>query len=585
MHSPLFCGCTAADLQQKEGFCLTTDILSAGANVDSLSGTGTNEENIYICHACIAKIKPDSSSRCSKRTRRANVRHGEMMSVAIPAGLSNRANASGNGTASIAQEQEQDNQSVRSSESEGSLFNPGKSGTGKRKEVPDYSSSESEEYDSEVEEVVTTKSTKTKTKTKTKPSHAKKQKNAAETKKNKKRPETPQVTSLATFLVKSNNNDTNKQAAPVNSSTTSIANSSTNPTNNQVDLTQDNEDNSQIEYLNAGENAYRSYTLHSPAANRTSAWWKFYLTYDQVKHPEMKAQAKCRVVGCSVSVTTVNGSNGLKTHIKHKHSQLYHKMVFGETKSDTIKPETSTSSSAMPESKGQSMMSAHFNKRPTPKQMRMMFKERVAVWTMMTCMPFTACEDKYFRAMFEPLSADAPDVVKSANHVSIRDTVDMYGVLAKRATELEIMKYKWAATTDHWTPPGNDVTYTCNTLHAITDKWTKINILQDFQVFEGSTSGENIFKYQNARWKLNSDNPSVFYVTVDTTGNMGTFTQLCRNHGTEAGYCTEHVFHLNALIAFEGKCKFLYSCQYRHISNTFTNGYIPQTRMYLEPME
>ena len=269
----------------------------------------------------------------------------------------------------------------------------------------------------------------------------------------------------------------------------------------------------------------------------------------------MKHHAKCRIVGCPVSVSTEKGSNGLKTHIKHKHSQLYHKSEFGKVKSETTTPETATSSSAMPESKGQSMMTAHFNKRPTPKQIRMMFKERVAMWTMMTCMPFTACENKYFRAMFEPLSADAPDVVNSAHHVSIRDTVDMYGVLAKRATELEIKKYKWAATTDHWTPPGNDVTYTCNTLHTITEKWSKLNILQDFQVFEGSTSGENIFKYQNARWKLNSDNPSVFYVTVDTTGNMGTFTQLCRNHGTEAGYCTEHVFHLNALIAFEGKFK------------------------------
>jgi hypothetical protein len=39
---------------------------------------------------------------------------------------------------------------------------------------------------------------------------------------------------------------------------------------------------------------------------------------------------------------------------------------------------------------------------------------------------------------------------------------------------------------------------------------------------------------------------------MDTTGNMGVLTQLCRAGGNEAGYCTEHNFHLNAQIAFNG---------------------------------
>lgn len=120
----------------------------------------------------------------------------------------------------------------------------------------------------------------------------------------------------------------------------------------------------------------------------------------------------------------------------------------------------------------------------------------------------------------------------------------MYGQLAKLATKLEIKDHKWAATTDHWTPPGSGVTYTCNTFHAIIG-WKKVNILQDFQIFEGSTTGDSIFNYQNERCNLNYDDPLVFYVTVDTTGNMGSFTQRCRESGTEAEYCTEHAFHLN----------------------------------------
>jgi hypothetical protein len=52
--------------------------------------------------------------------------------------------------------------------------------------------------------------------------------------------------------------------------------------------------------------------------------------------------------------------------------------------------------------------------------------------------------------------------------------------------------------------------------------------------------------------QLSRESPNVFYGVVDTTGNMGKLTQLLRENGIEAGYCTEHSLHLNALIAFKG---------------------------------
>jgi ABC-type transporter MlaC component len=105
---------------------------------------------------------------------------------------------------------------------------------------------------------------------------------------------------------------------------------------------------------------------------------------------------------------------------------------------------------------------------------------------------------------------------------------------------------------DHWTPKNVDVTFTCATRSAINNKWELLNILTDFRVFEGSTSGQWIFDYTNDELWLSEENPNVFYGVVDTTGCMGLLTQLCRNAGSKAGFCAEHNFHLNALIAFDG---------------------------------
>jgi hypothetical protein len=74
----------------------------------------------------------------------------------------------------------------------------------------------------------------------------------------------------------------------------------------------------------------------------------------------------------------------------------------------------------------------------------------------------------------------------------------------------------------------------------------------DFKIFKGSTTGAILYEYQNNLLELEDENPFVVMGIMDTTGNMGVLTQLCRAGGNEAGYCTEHNFHLNAQIAFNG---------------------------------
>jgi hypothetical protein len=39
---------------------------------------------------------------------------------------------------------------------------------------------------------------------------------------------------------------------------------------------------------------------------------------------------------------------------------------------------------------------------------------------------------------------------------------------------------------------------------------------------------------------------------TDTTGNMGVLGRKLRENGQEHAYCTDHNFHLNAKLAFDG---------------------------------
>ena len=87
------------------------------------------------------------------------------------------------------------------------------------------------------------------------------------------------------------------------------------------------------------------------------------------------------------------------------------------------------------------------------------------------------------------------------------------------------------------------------------ENWSLKNLLLDFTVFKGSTTGEKIYEYQKEVLGLNDDEEEPFVVmgVMDTTGNMGVMTRKCREDGHEAGYCTDHNLHLNAVKAFNGK--------------------------------
>ena len=113
-----------------------------------------------------------------------------------------------------------------------------------------------------------------------------------------------------------------------------------------------------------------------------------------------------------------------------------------------------------------------------------------------------------------------------------------------------------AWTTDHWTEP-NDQTYSTVTAHFISTNWSKVSCILDLKVFKGTTTGEAVYndiaqvlqKFQGNRMMVILDSIGI----TDTTGNMGKLGQYCRENGRRHGYCTDHNFHRNAILAFNGE--------------------------------
>ena len=87
----------------------------------------------------------------------------------------------------------------------------------------------------------------------------------------------------------------------------------------------------------------------------------------------------------------------------------------------------------------------------------------------------------------------------------------------------------------------------------------------DFKVFQGRTTGENIYNDIMAvlgRFVSEGHQPEFVQDTIgitDTTGNMGRLGKFLRDSGHEHAYCTDYVFHLTAILAFSGT-----SFQYSH---------------------
>jgi hypothetical protein len=178
-----------------------------------------------------------------------------------------------------------------------------------------------------------------------------------------------------------------------------------------------------------------------------------------------------------------------------------------------------------------------------------LFKTAVASWMIDKGIPFFMVEE------IEPLNKKVPEIV-NVDCKSICKVVMRHGRLAKEAKQIEMEGQEVAWTTDHCAGP-NDQTYSTVTAHFISANWSHVSCILDIKVLKGITTGEAVYnditqvlqKFQGNRTTVILDSIGI----TNTTGNMGKLGQYCRENGRRHGYCTNHNFHCNAILAFNGE--------------------------------
>jgi hypothetical protein len=159
---------------------------------------------------------------------------------------------------------------------------------------------------------------------------------------------------------------------------------------------------------------------------------------------------------------------------------------------------------------------------------KMEYIHAVTNFIMAELQPFTIVASPEFLSLFCPFHKEA-DKITDVPPNRVREEIFSLGVLAKRATKLEVGAQKGSWTTNHWTG-CNDATYTTNTFHYIKN-WSFRNIIVDFKVFHGTTSGEAIYNDQAQVLAGYTTKCNLVIGIMDTTGSIGVLGHHLRNNG------------------------------------------------------
>ena len=284
----------------------------------------------------------------------------------------------------------------------------------------------------------------------------------------------------------------------------------------------------------------KKYVLVAAGQNRSAKWWPYFNLLCQVNHPNTSEIAICKL--CNKEISIRNGSGGLSGHLQCKHRDECDELLSLNGPRNHLSPEGASK---------QTSIVGFVKKTKGIEVMKKVFLALATFWVIDQAVSFATIGKKSFRAMFKPFHDDADKIVAAANEKSVREQVYRLGKLGRRATLLELKKFKGSWTCDHWTGP-NDETFTVTTFHYIEDFVLKSCII-DFKVHRGRTRGEDIFEDQKEVLDEHIDKDSVVLGVTDTTGNMGKLGEHLRDFGYEHAYCTDHNFHRNALLAFLGK--------------------------------
>jgi len=259
------------------------------------------------------------------------------------------------------------------------------------------------------------------------------------------------------------------------------------------------------------------------------------MLYDPRYHPNHRENAHCTHCFADISIKG-RTTSGLKRHLQSRHREQF----------ESINDTASTSS----ETTGQQSISHLFSKAKNMNDIHTKYVHAVTNFIIAESQPFTIVASPEFRGLFRPFHKEANKITEVSSY-QLREEIFTLRLIAKKATKLEVDVQKGSWTTDHWTG-CNDATYTTTTFHYI-KQWSLRNIIVDFKVFHGTTSGEAIYKDQAAVLAEYTKKENIVIGITDTTGSMGVLGQHLHNNGMEHAYCTDHNLHCNAILAFAGE--------------------------------
>lgn len=343
------------------------------------------------------------------------------------------------------------------------------------------------------------------------------------------------------------------------STTTSISSSSTSriAVRNLTSILQEaarggdneNDDEADVEVVNVDNEP----SLVPPGPNCTASCWEYFMKFDPNDHPDLKEYSYCVLCTTKISRGPDNSTGGMKRHLQFKHFDEY---CFVVQKEITAK-EDAASKEANKDSKAK--ITSHFRAKDkfTDAEAKQLYLVASSTCAATHGLPLSLFEKAAFRKMFMAVNKAAGKIV-NINAQSLRTEILTLGMMASEATRRELVGKHVSYTSDHWTGP-NDETYTTVTAHYISEDWVMRSVCIDFKVFQGRTTGENIYDdimTVLARFVSEGQAPDFVQDTIgitDTTGNMGKLGKFLRDNGHEHAYCTDHVFHLTAILAFSGK--------------------------------
>jgi hypothetical protein len=274
--------------------------------------------------------------------------------------------------------------------------------------------------------------------------------------------------------------------------------------------------------------------------------WSFFKLFDPDCHPDLEKYAQCTLCNTKISRGNDSSTSGMNRHLMFKHIDVYKRMLqeANQNKTKSEAPKITT----------------HFKvtDKKSDKEMKQLFTVAAATCAATNGLPLDLFTSPSFRNMFGAISRTADRVVNISSKC-LRKEVLTLGLIAEDAVRAELRGKRVSYTSDHWTGP-NDETYTTVTAHFIeTDAWEMRSLCIDFKVFSGRTTGEKIYNDIQAVLKKFMGASDFVQDTIgitDTTGNMGKLGKFLRESGHEHAYCTDHVFHLTASLAFGGKLLF-----------------------------